>query len=209
MKSQELFKDYTLDDYTKKLSSSDPIPGGGGTSALVLALAISLGNMVGSLTVGKKKYLDVEDEIKECILKGEALRRSLLKMIDEDAEAFEPLSKAYGLPKDDPDRDRIMEGALRDAAFVPYQIIDNCEEALNLIEIFSEKGSKLAVSDAGCAAVLARSAVEAASLNVFINTKLMKDRVFAEAFNHRTLTKVKSLVQKADRIYQKVLDELK
>ena len=84
-----------LDEFLKQLASSAPVPGGGGASALVGALAISLGNMVGSLTTGKKKYADVEDDIQELNAKSEKLRLELLSLMAKDAEVFEPLSKAY------------------------------------------------------------------------------------------------------------------
>ncbi|MBR3354722.1 MAG: cyclodeaminase/cyclohydrolase family protein, partial [Oscillospiraceae bacterium] len=98
------FKEYTLDVFTEKLASREPVPGGGGASALVAAIGIALGNMVGSLTVCKKKYADVESQMREWMNKAEQFRAEALGMIDGDAEAFMPLAEVYRLPKDDPER---------------------------------------------------------------------------------------------------------
>ena len=204
----ESFKNYSLKDYCKDLSSSDPFPGGGGTAALVGALATSLGNMVGSLTIGKKTYADVEDEIKDAMDKCQEFREKFLSLIDEDAVAFGPLSKAYGLPKDHPGREEIMEEALNKAASVPVLIIETCKDALDLVEIMAEKGSRLALSDAGCAATLIKSTLEAAALNVFINTKYMKDRQVAEDLNERISILVDEGINRSDIIYNEVLNNL-
>lgn len=202
------FKNYSLKKYCEDLSSPTPFPGGGGTAALVGALAVSLGNMVGSLTVGKKTYADVEDEIKEAMVKCQEIRERFLYLIDEDAVAFGPLSKAYGLPKDYPRRDEIMEEALKEAASVPVKIIETCIDALDLIEIMVEKGSKLAVSDAGCAATLIKSTLEAAALNVYINTKYMKDREAAEKLNASISSQVADGINRSENIYNEVLKKL-
>ena len=98
----------SVTNFTEQLASPAPVPGGGGASALVGAIGIALGDMVGELTVGKKKYADVEDEIKALMARAQELRVKLLKCIEKDAEMFEPLSKAYGIPKDDPTRDEVM-----------------------------------------------------------------------------------------------------
>ena len=203
------FKNYSLKKYCEDLSSSAPFPGGGGTAALVGALAASLGNMVGSLTVGKKTYADVEDEIKEAMVKCQEIRERFLSLIDDDAIAFEPLSKAYGLPKDYPGRDEIMEEALKEAASVPVIIIETCSDALDVIEIMAEKGSRLAVSDAGCAAALIKSTLESAQLNVYINTKYMKDRQVAEDLNDRISLLVREGSKRSEDIYSDVLGRIK
>ena len=113
----------SLEQFSAKLASAAPTPGGGGAAALAGALAVALGNMVGSLTVGKKKYADVEDRIKELNAASEELRGKLLAQMDEDAKAFEPLSKAYGIPKDAPGRDEELERCLHAAAEPPMNIL--------------------------------------------------------------------------------------
>ena len=153
------FQEMDLKDFTTVLASKDAVPGGGGASALVGAIGIALGNMVGSLTVGKKKYADVEEDVKALMEKAEGLRSVLLQLIDEDAAGFVPLAKAYGIPKENPERDAIMESALREACDVPMEIMRTVCHALDLIVGFAEKGSALAISDAGVGAACCKAAL--------------------------------------------------
>ena len=132
--------DQTVTVFTQELASSAPVPGGGGASALAAAIGIALGDMVGELTVGKKKYADVEEEVRQLMARAQALRERFLALIDGDAEAFAPLAKAYGIPKDDPNRDEIMENALKVACGVPMDIMRACGEALDIIAEFAAKG---------------------------------------------------------------------
>ena len=203
-------------DYTTKscrefvtvLASNEPAPGGGGASALVAAIGTALGNMVGSLTVGKKKYADVEAEIIALQKKCDALQTELLDQVPADAEGFIPLANAYGIPKDDPDRPRIMEEATITACKVPMHIMELCCEAIDAIEVFAAKGSRLAVSDAGCAAAMIKAAVDSAALNVYINTKSLKDRERAESMNTACLEMQDGCALLAEEIYTKVKSAL-
>lgn len=191
-------------EFVTVLASNEPAPGGGGAAALVGALGTALGNMVGSLTVGKKKYADVEAEIIALQKKCDALQTELLDQVPADAEGFLPLAKAYGIPKDDPTRDAVMEDATIIACKVPMHIMELCCEALDAIKIFAEKGSRLAVSDAGCGAVIVKSALQAASLNVFINTKTLKNRDVAEEMNAKCLAMLDNYGKLADEIFETV-----
>ncbi len=191
-------------EFVTVLASNEPAPGGGGAAALVGALGTALGNMVGSLTVGKKKYADVEAEIIALKAKCDALQTELLDQVPADAEGFIPLAKAYGIPKDDPNRDKIMEDATIIACRVPVHIMELCCEALDAIAIFAAKGSRLAVSDAGCGAVIVKSALQAASLNVFINTKTLKNREVAEELNTKCLGMLDKYGKLADEIFETV-----
>ena len=191
-------------EFVTVLASNEPAPGGGGAAALVAALGTALGNMVGSLTVGKKKYAEVEEEIIALKAKCDALQTELLDQVPADAEGFVPLAKAYGIPKDDPNRDEIMEAATITACKVPVHIMELCCEALDAIAIFAAKGSRLAVSDAGCGAVIVKSALQAASLNVFINTKTLKNRAVAEEMNAKCLNMLDQYGKLADEIFETV-----
>ena len=199
-------------DYTTKscrefvtvLASNEPAPGGGGASALVAAIGTALGNMVGSLTVGKKKYADVEAEIIALQKKCDALQTELLDQVPADAEGFVPLAKAYGIPKDDPERPRIMEEATITACQVPMHIMELCCQAIECIAVFAAKGSRLAVSDAGCGAVICKAALQAASLNVFINTKTLKNRDVAEQLNAKANGMMAKYCPMADEIFNTV-----
>jgi formiminotetrahydrofolate cyclodeaminase len=203
----------TIPDFISVLASKEPVPGGGGASALTGAIGMALGNMVGSLTVGKKKYADVEAEIIELQKRAGELQDALLKLIDRDAEDFAPLARAYGLPKDTPEqqaeKDRVMEAALRDAAATPFEIMKKCAEAIDIIEGFAAKGSKLAISDAGVGVTFCKAALIGASLNVFINTKAMKDRACAEKLNADADRLLAQYEAKADSIFAGVKQQLR
>ena len=191
-------------EFVTVLASDAPAPGGGGASALVAALGTALGNMVGSLTVGKKKYADVETEIVALKAKCDALQTELLDQVPADAEGFVPLARAYGIPKDDPSRPEILEKATITACQVPMHIMELCCEALDAIKVFADKGSRLAVSDAGCGAAIVKSALQAASLNVFINTKTLQDRALAEQMNAKCLGMLDTYGKLADEIFESV-----
>ena len=200
------FAQASCTEFVTVLASNAPVPGGGGASALVGAIGTALGNMVGSLTVGKKKYADVEEEIIALKAKCDQLQKDLLDQIAQDAIGFEPLSKAYGIPKDNPDRDKILEEATIVACQVPVKIMELCCESLEAIKVFAEKGSRLAVSDAGCGAVCVKAALQAASLNVFINTKTLKDRALAEEMNAKCLGMLDKYCALADQVFNSVKD---
>ena len=198
------FANASCREFVTVLASNAPVPGGGGASALVAAIGTALGNMVGSLTVGKKKYADVEEEIIALKAKCDQLQQDLLDQIAADAKGFEPLAKAYGIPKDDPNRDQILEEATLVACQVPMKIMELCCEAIEAIAVFAAKGSRLAVSDAGCGAVCVKGALQAASLNVFINTKTLKNREAAEEMNRKCLGMLDKYCAMADEIFETV-----
>lgn len=200
-------------EFLEELSSSAPVPGGGGASAAAGAYAAALGLMVGNLTTGKKKYADVEEEICESMKKLEQLRDKLTRLVDEDAKAFEPLSKAYGMPKETEEqkklKEQVMETALREACRVPLEIMEVSIEVMELLQVLEEKGSRLAVSDAGVGILFAKTSLEGASLNVFINTRLMKDRKYAEELNQRAdawIARGRTMEQK---VYHGVLEKIR
>ena len=169
--------------FAEVLASKAAVPGGGSASALVAALGTALGSMVGNLTVGKKKYADVEADILALLDKAAAIQAEFLHLVDEDAVVFEPLSKAYGIPKDEPLREQVMEEALRLACSVPMDIMRLSAKAIELHDEFAKKGSVLALSDAGVGAVFCKAALIGASLNVFINTNSMTDRNYAASID--------------------------
>ena len=199
--------DMTLEScrkFVEVLASNAPAPGGGGAAALVGAIGTALGNMVGSLTVGKKKYAEVEEEIIALKAKCDALQTELLDQVLADDEGFVPLAKAYGIPKEDPNRDAILEEATITACAVPMHIMELCCEAIDYIKVFAEKGSRLAVSDAGCGAVCCKAALQAASLNIFINTKSLKNREVAEEMNAKANGMLNTYCALADEIFATV-----
>ena len=190
-------------EFVAALASGAPTPGGGGAAALVGAVGTALGNMVGALTVGKKRYAGVEEEIRALMAECDSLQSALLDQVAADAECFAPLARAYSIPKDDPDREAALEEATLNACTAPLEIMRLCARAIECAAQFAEKGSRLALSDAGCAAILCKAALQAASLNVFINTGALRDRTAADELNARANGYL-AACERADAVFAQV-----
>ena len=195
----------TCGAFLDALASKAPTPGGGGASALVGALGTALCTMVGNYTVGKKKYAGVEEDVKALMAKAEDIRARLLALVDADAAAFEPLSRAYSIPKDDPRRGEIMEQCLRDAAAAPMEILRLSCEAIDLHREMLDKGSVMMLSDVGTGVIFYWSALYGACLNVKVNTKSMADRAYAEAMNREADQLVNQYWKIAEQVYEAVM----
>ncbi|GAA6490091.1 cyclodeaminase/cyclohydrolase family protein [Gordonibacter urolithinfaciens] len=172
--------------FIDELASAAPTPGGGGASAYAGALAAALASMVGNLTVGKKTYADVEDEVRASLARLDALRARLVALVDEDARAFEPLAAAYRLPKATPEeqaaKNAALQQALVGASDVPLAIMRAVADVVDEADYLAHHGSKMARSDAGVAAAFARAASDGASLNIFINAASMDDAAQAARY---------------------------
>ncbi len=205
-------KEQTIEHYLELLSSKQPVPGGGGASALAGALGSALGLMVGNLTVGKKKYAGVEADIRGHMAGLETLQADLLRLADEDAEVFAPLAEAYGLPSETEEqrayKEAVMEERLQTASLTPLKVMESVIRMLAILEDLEQKGSVMAVSDVGVAVQLARAALSGAVMNVYINTKSMKDRDRAAELNEEAYHMLTSGAARADEIYGKVLKRL-
>ncbi len=206
-------KEWTIEQFVAELASKAPVPGGGGAAALGGAVGSALGSMVGNLTVGKKKYADVEERVLQVLSEADRLQQELLYLMEEDSRAFEPLSRAYGMPKateaERAAKEQVMEVALRDASLVPLQIMETAGQMLDLLEELAQIGSRLAISDVGVGVQFCRSAVLGASMNIFINTKMMKDRKLAEQLNEKAELLIAEKSVQADRIFEEVKAVLK
>lgn len=196
------------EEFLTQLSSSAPVPGGGGVSALVGALSASLASMVGNLTTGKKKYAEYQQDIERIIDEAAGKRDELFGFIAKDAEAFEPLSRAYGIPKDEPGRDEKLEEALLHAAEAPLDLMKAIAGIVPMLEELSVKGSRLAISDVGVAAALAAAASKGAVMNVYINTKLMKNKDVAVQMNKEAAALLEDTVKRSEKVYDEVLGGL-
>ena len=203
------FSRFRIDDFLSVLASKDAVPGGGGASALVGALGAALGCMVGNLTVGKKKYKDVETDMFLLMAEADSLQKELTALIQKDADGFEPLSKAYAMDKNDPDYDTVMEDCLRMAAATPLEIMRLSCRMIELQRQFAEMGSVLAVSDAGTGVVFCQAALQGGALNVLVNTRLMKDRVYAGRINAEVSDMMNKYGKHAEETYGLVYDKLK
>lgn len=197
-------RELSINEFTSQLSSAAPVPGGGGASALMGAVSASLCSMVGNLTSGKKKYAEYQQDIERIIADAVALNEKMLSLIEKDAEAFEPLAKAYSIPKEEPGRDEILEKALYEAAMAPLEIVKCSAEVSALIEELVVKGSRLAISDVGVAASACEACAKGAAMNVYINTKLMKDRECAAKLNAETIALVDEVSEVSKAAYEEV-----
>lgn len=198
----------TIKSYVNQLSSSAPTPGGGGTAALFGALGSALGSMVAALTTGKKKYAEYEQDIQEILAETARLNQRFLELMEADEKAFAPLSRAYGISKDDPARDSILEEALKRAAEPPVRILHTCSSLLEVLEELAVKGSRLAISDAACGAAACEAAAKAASMNIFINTRLLKDRSYAQELNRAAVTEVENISSRCETLQAQIRAEL-
>lgn len=203
----------SCEEFVQVLSSKEPTPGGGGASALVGAVGTALGGMVGSLTLGKKKYKDVELEIRNLAEASQLLQNQLLQLVQQDAESFAPLAKAYGMPKETEtqreEKAKVLEEALKEACRTPLKIMEKCCQGIDLCGAFADKGSKLAISDAAAGASFCRAALQSASLNVYINAKSMQDREAASEISKQADRMLDCYMEKADEILEQVLAAIK
>lgn len=192
--------------FLDELASAAPTPGGGGASACVGAVAAALASMVGQLTVGKKRYADVEAEVTGALGRLALLRTRLVALIDADAAAFAPLALAYAMPKSTPDEVAAKEVAMQDALVgacdVPLDIMRACVDVLCECEFLAHNGSRMAISDAGACAVLAHAAAVASSLNVYINISSLADSALAQSYDDAART----VLKEAERLEREILE---
>ena len=196
-------------EFADALAAKVSVPGGGGAAAYVGALGVALCSMVGNFTAGKEKFAAVEDDVQRMLADGEAIRTKLIDLVAADAEAFFPLSKAYGIPKDDPTRAEVLEEATKNAIVAPVEMMREICKAIELLEEMGEKGSKMLISDVGCGALLCRAALEAASMNVFINTGSLTDRAYADEINAKCNGMLDEYVPRAVAVSDKVMAGIK
>ncbi len=199
------FAEYDIKGYQEALASEAPVPGGGGASAIAASLGACLGGMVASLTIGRKKYAEVEEEMKELFRRTRELADEFNSLADEDGESFRPLAEAYKRPQDKEN----MEKCLREASRVPLLIMEKCCEGIELMEELAARGSRLALSDAGAGATLLEGALKAASLNVYINARSMEDRGYAEEITSRAEGMTAAFSAKADSVFEEIKGELR
>ncbi len=205
--------DKTCSAFIEVLASKAPVPGGGGAAAMGGAIGMALSNMVGNLTVGKKKYADVEGEVKELLARGDDIILKLKRLVDQDAEVFEPLSKAYGLPKNTPEevkfKEETMENCCKTACGVPMEIMRAAFEGIKIHARMGEIGTMIAISDVGCGVVFLKGALIAGSLNVIINLNTIKDQQFVSATRKEMEDLIEAGSKMADETLALVLSKLK
>ena len=193
-----------MNKFLEELSSSAPVPGGGGASALIGAIGCALCSMVANLTMGKKKYAQYQERIDDLLPFLEKMRVQLMEDIKMDADAFYPLSQAYSIPKDAPERDKIMEEALLTASNAPMKIVEDVSKLVPVLEELEIIGSRLAISDVAVAAAACSAALKGAVMNICINTKSMKNREVADAMNQQAKDLVADGTKRCDAVYEKI-----
>lgn len=198
--------DKSCKDFNEVLASKAPVPGGGGAAAMGGAIGMALSNMVGNLTVGKKKYADVEDEVKELLEKGSKVIAELEALVDKDAEVFEPLSKAYGLPRSTPEeikfKEETLENCCKTACSVPMEIMRKAYEGIKIHERMGQIGTMLAISDVACGVAFMKAALISGKLNVIININSIKDPDFIKT----TKEEMDKLMEEGARIADETLE---
>ncbi|NLN83873.1 MAG: cyclodeaminase/cyclohydrolase family protein [Firmicutes bacterium] len=201
-------KHMQISEFIEKLASKEPVPGGGGAAGLMGSVGAALGNMVISLTSGKKRYAKYEEDLARIREELTQLQTDLLSCIDEDAVGFYPLSQAYGIrartDEEKAKKEEVLQNALKEASIVPMKIVRLCYRALELQEELADKGSALAISDVACGVQGLRAGLLSGRVNVLINLNMIKD----EAFVKEVGTELHQLTEKgvalADAIFAKV-----
>ena len=200
-------KDMTMEScrsFVEALGSTAPTPGGGGAAALVGAIGTALGHMTGALTVGKKRYQEVEQELRSLNERCAQLQQELLEQVQADAQGYNAVVQAYAVDGQNPERPQIIEQAMTDACTAPLRIMVLCCDALDCIAVYAAIGSRMMASDTGSAAVCCKAALQAAALTVFTNTAHLKNRAVAEEINRRVYRMLKSYCVLADRIFDEI-----
>jgi len=202
-------KDSAIEPFLDALASSAATPGGGSAAAILGAMGAALVSMVCNLTIGKKKYAEVEEEMKDVLAKAEDLRRRLTGMIQDDVKAFDTVMGAYGMPKktdaEKAARGEAIQAALKLATDVPIACCRVAREVIDLALAASEKGNINVISDAGVGVLAANAALRSAALNVFINAKMISDKSFVDA----KLQELDGLLAGADAATEKAYDIVK
>jgi formiminotetrahydrofolate cyclodeaminase len=189
-----MIEDQPIQRFLDELASGSPTPGGGGVAALMGAMGAALIGMVCHLTIGKKNYADVEEEMRATAAAAEELRGRLTELIRADAEVFDRVMAAYGLPKDTGERMQAraeaIQSTLKAATDVPLRCAKASAEVIELSRVVAERGNKNVVSDAGVAVLAAHAALKSAALNVYVNVGAITD----ETFVHERLSELNAIL---------------
>lgn len=207
-----MIKHQTVQSFLDELASSASTPGGGSAAAIMGSMGAALTSMVCNLTVGKKNYVEVEEEMRSALQKAEALRAELTDLIAADVEVFDKVMAAYGLPKQTDEekktRSDAIQDALKEATDVPLHCARLCREVIDVGQAVAENGNKNVISDSGVSALAAHAALRSAALNVYINLGAIKDESFAQNRLESLQTILDGADAKTERIFQTVRGRL-
>ena len=205
---EELLSGKSCERFTAELASPAPVPGGGGVTALLGALSAALCAMAANITRARAEDPAVGEALADAAERAEVLRRRLISLIDADAEAFLPLSRAYGLPKDAPGRDQTLRQLSLRAAQAPLEMLRLCGDIAQLLELLLHGASTLLLSDVGCAAAVCCAAVDCAAMNVLVNTRMYREDEQAREYERETETLRRELLRRADAVANSVRESL-
>ena len=198
-----------IEQFLAALASQSATPGGGSAAAIIGAMGAALVSMVCNLTIGKKKYVEVESEMKDVLAKAEALRKQLIGMIEDDVKVFDAVMGAYGMPKetdsDKAKRDAAIQAALKQATDVPMACARAARQVIDIAATASDKGNLNVISDAGVGVLAGYAALRSAALNVFTNARMITDKTFAEA----KLKELNELLAGAEGVTEKAYSVVK
>jgi len=198
----------TVSEFIDDVSSNSPAPGGGSVSALCGALGTALTAMVCRLTIGKKNYEGVQDEMLMSLGRADDLRVKLTSLIDQDTEAFNLVMKAFTLPKASEDQKRsrseAIQAATKQATLVPLEVMKLCEQAIGIAATVADEGNVNSVTDAGVAGLILKAGCEGAALNVQINLATLQDKTFVE----ETSTLISAVLTNVDAISNRIRQRL-
>ena len=202
----------TCEDFAAKLASKEPVPGGGGVAALAGSLGAALASMVANYSIGKKKFLGMEAKHQEIIDKSCDLMNKLMALIDEDAENFAPLSKAYGMPsateEEKAEKEKVLQQCVLVAASGPVKMVEYVYDAIKIQEELVDISTKIIISDVGCAVQMLKAALYSANLNVIVNMNSIKDEKYVAETSAKCNKMVAEGTQIADKVYNKVVEVL-
>ncbi len=204
----ERFIELSCEEFAERLAARESVPGGGGAASLVGALGAALCSMAGSFARGSSGASGGDAELEELMEEAEDVRFRLLELVEEDAEGFCPVLAAYRLPKDDPDRPRTIERAIEGACMAPLAMMGECCRAIVLLERMGDRCGKQLISDVACGVLLVRAALECASVNVYANTSLLKDRFLAERIEGSVSELLDEYVPRAERLALSITDRI-
>ncbi len=194
-----------INNFLSELASSSPAPGGGSVAAFAGSLGAALSSMVCNLTIGKEKYSEVQNEIKDTLKKSEKIRKDLIRLIDEDTKAFNDVMKAFKMPKETETqkqkRSQAIQEGYKTATKVPFETAKTCEKILDISKIVADKGNQNSITDSAVSALMAQAGVESAILNVKINLGSIKD----EKFVNQISSEINKLQNSADRKTSEIL----
>lgn len=207
-----MLKDQKIKNFLDSLASKAATPGGGSVAALAGAMGAGLISMVGNLTTGKEKYMDVEGQIKELLGKSEGLRTEFERLMEDDVAVFNEFMATMKLPRDTEKekekRNQRIQIALIEAAKVPLAVAQKSKELIDCCQEVADIGSKNAISDVGVGVLLAEAAFHSAIINVKINLNSIKDKKIKEKLNEEIDNLTKSVKGKKDRVLEVVLQRL-